>query len=309
MHLHPAAEPGEPFVAPDADQVAAERVQRDREAPAVAGPPVDVAAVADREVAGVGTRVYAPHRPGEGPGEGPGAIVYLHGGGWVFGSLETADATCRRLADRSGMVVVSVAYRLSPEATWPDSIDDGDRVLAAVARGSADAPELAGVDPARVVVCGDSAGGFLALVLAGRARDDGRPLAGQALVYPVVRRAALDHLDDAVGTVDGLCGEAMRWYWDQFLGDVDTSGAPAEVDPTRGSLAGLPPTLVLMAEHDVLRAEGEALAEDLQAAGVDVVATRWLGMPHGFFRQFATYPAAAAAVDQVAAWCREAAPA
>lgn len=200
------------------------------------------------------------------------------------------------------MVVVSVDYRVSPEATWPDAIDDGDAVLAALEVGEVVAD--VDVDPSRVVVAGDSAGGFLALVLACRARDAGRPLAGQALVYPVVRRAALDHLDDAVGTAEGLSAEAMRWYWDQFLGDADPSTAPAEVDPTTGDLTGLPPTLVLTAEHDVLRAEGEALADDLQAAGVEVVATRWLGLPHGFFRQFTSFPAAAAAVDHVATWCR-----
>ncbi len=299
MHLHPAAEPGEPFVPPTPDQVVVERAQRDREAPDAAGTPVDVAAVSDREVAGVATRHYVPHGVPAEPGEILGAIVYLHGGGWVFGSLDTADATCRRLADRSGMVVVSVDYRLAPEAAWPDAIDDGDAVLAALASGEGGFD----VDPARLVVAGDSAGGFLALVLARRARDAGRPLAGQALVYPVVRRAALDHLDDAVGTAEGLSAEAMRWYWDQFLGDADTAVAPAEVDPTTADLAGLPPTLVLTAEHDVLRAEGEALADDLQAVGVDVVASRWLGMPHGFFRLFTTFPAAAAAVDHVATWC------
>ncbi len=122
-----------------------------------------------------------------------------------------------------------------------------------------------------------------------------------------MRRAALDDREPGDGTDDGLSIAAMRWYWDQFLG---ASGIPADavgdVDPLVADLAGLPPTLVVTAEHDVLRPEGEAYAGALQAAGVDVVATCWQGMPHGFFRLFTTYPAAALAVDHVAAWCRHA---
>ncbi len=307
MRLHPNAPVGEPFIAPDGDQVVAERDQRERDAPAAAGEPVDVASVDDRRLGGTPVRAYVPY--GESPADGRGVVVYLHGGGWVFGSLGTADATCRRLADRSGCVVVSVDYRLSPEATWPAAIDDGEAVLVALREGR-DVADV-DVDVTRTIVAGDSAGAFLATVMARRARDDGRGVAGQALVYPVVRRAALEDRDPQDGTDDGLSTAAMRWYWAQFLGeDPDPSHANpqdpvGDLDPLAADLAGLPATLVLTAEHDVLRPEGEAYADALQAAGVDVVATCWQGMPHGFFRLFTTYPAAGAAVDHVASWCRD----
>lgn len=301
MRLHPHAPVGEPFAAPDGDQVTAEREQRERDAPVAAGTPVEVARVDDRRIGGVGCRAYVPH--GDAPLAGRGVVVYLHGGGWVFGSLGTADATCRRLAARSGCVVVSVDYRLSPAAVWPAAIDDGEAVLVALRHGR-DVADL-GVDATRIVVAGDSAGAFLATVLARHARDDGRGVAGQALVYPVVRQAALDDRDPHEGTDDGLSIAAMRWYWDQFLdAGVVPADAVADVDPLVADLAGLPSTLVVTAEHDVLRPEGEAYADALQDAGVDVVATCWQGMPHGFFRLFTTYPAAGLAVDHVAAWCR-----
>lgn len=300
MQLHPNAPVGEPFEPPTPTEITAEREQREREAAAVAGQPVPVADVQDRVLDGVPVRVYVPD--GTPSTTARGVLVYLHGGGWVFGSIETADGSCRRLADRSGCVVASVEYGLSPEVTWPVAIEDGEAVLTAIRAGGLDDVE---VEPSRVVVGGDSAGGFLAAVLARRARDDGRSLAGQVLVYPVVRRAALDDRDPSEGTVEGLSVAAMQWYWDQFLGDaMIADDARGDVDPMAAELAGLPPTLVLVAEHDILRHEGEGYAQALQAAGVEVLLTQWHGMPHGFFRLLTTYPAAAVAIDHVAAWCR-----
>lgn len=159
------------------------------------------------------------------------------------------------------------------------------------------------LDSPRVVVAGDSAGGFLATVLARRARDDGRPLAGQALVYPAIRRAALEGLDDAVGAALGLSVGLMRWHWGQLLDGADVTGAtPGDIDPLRADLVGLPPTLVLTAEHDILRAVGEAYADGLVAAGVEVTADRLLGPPHGFLRKLALIPHAGRTVDHVAVW-------
>jgi acetyl esterase len=302
MRLHPATEPEEPGGPPGPDEIARRRVDADREAiDVLTGAPVEVAHVEDRELAGVPVRVYVPAAA-----EQPlGAIVYLHGGGWVFGSLTTVDGVCRRLADRAGMAVLSVDYRLAPEHPWPAAVEDGEAVLAAVADGAAS--DL-GVDPARVVVAGDSAGGFLATVLARRARDAGRPVVGQALIYPVVRRAALADLADDVGAAAGLSAASMRWYWDRFLGDDGPSGQAAaptsELDPLAADLGGLPPALVLTAEHDVLRAEGEAYAEALADAGVEVMAVRLLGLPHGFLRRLTVFPQAGRTIDQIAAWAR-----
>ncbi|MBY5162481.1 alpha/beta hydrolase [Salsipaludibacter albus] len=301
MQLHPATEV-EPWAGPPGpDEVVRQRAQRDAEAAAVAGEPVDVAEVVARRIGGVDTRVYLPRR--DQSSASSGAVVWLHGGGWVFGSLETADGGCRRLARASGLVVVSVDYRLSPEHVWPAATDDGEAVLEALATGGDDVADLA-IDPDRIVVAGDSAGGFLAAVLARRARDAGRDLAGQALVYPVVQRAALDDLADEAGDPEGLSVAAMRWYWEAFLGagGPDPAGDP-DLDPLAADLVGLPPALVLTAEHDILRAEGEQYAQALQSAGVDVVSTCFQGVPHGFFRHLATLSAAAVAVDQVAAWC------
>lgn len=297
MELHPNAPLGEPFVAPTPDEIASQRVERHREAPALTGTPVSVADVQDLDVGGVPVRVYVPHSAPTGQ---RGVVVYLHGGGWVFGSVETADGSCRRLADASGCVVVSVDYALSPEATWPRAMDDARAVVDAVQGGALSGQSVVS---SRVVVAGDSAGGFLATVVARRARDDGRGLAGQALVYPVVRRAALAGRGLQAGTARGLSVGAMQWYWDQFLGGAPVAATDPDVDPMAADLAGLPPTLVLTAEHDILRPEGEAFAQALQDAGVDVVLTQWHGVPHGFFSRFTVYPAAAAAVDQVAAWC------
>jgi acetyl esterase len=240
--------------------------------------PLALPRVEDRTVPGpagdVPVRVYWPE--GEPPHP---ALVYFHGGGWVVGDLQSADPASRRFAQEAGVVVVSVDYRLAPEHPFPAPVDD---CYAALEWAAANAEEL-GVDPARVAVGGDSAGGNLAAAVAIRARDRGGPaLAYQLLVYPVTDHdfERPSYRENADGYLMSAAG--MRWFWDQYVDDVDARSHP-EASPVRGTCAGLPPAHVVTAELDPLRDEGEAFAERLREAGVAVTHTRYDGVVHGFF--------------------------
>jgi acetyl esterase len=265
------------------------------------GPPVPVAAVEDRAVPGpagdLGVRVYTPE------GEPPFPIVvWFHGGGWVVGTLDTFDPICRALAAAVPAVVVAADYRLAPEHRFPAAVED---CYAATLWASRNAAELGGAQH-RLAVAGDSAGGNLAAVVALGARDKGGPAIGfQLLVCPV--------LDAAMDTAsyrekaDGyhLTAAGMRWYWDHYLGGAD--GLRPDASPLRAaSFGGLPPALVVTAEHDVLRDEGEAYAARLRDAGVAAEVRRWPGMVHGFYRWRAVTPAADACLQEAAAALREA---
>ncbi|GAA3072152.1 alpha/beta hydrolase [Streptosporangium carneum] len=222
--------------------------------------------------AGVPVRVY---RPQEGGGPFP-VIVYFHGGGWVFGSVERNDALARDLAARNRAVVISVDYRLAPEHPFPAAADDARAVVEDVfAR-----PGEYGADPARIAVCGDSAGGNLAAVAAWRARDAGLRLAHQMLIYPVLD-VAMDtpsYRECAEGF--GLGADEMAWFAEQYGGDpADPALAPVRL----ASKAGLPPATVITAEYDPLRDEAETYAAQLARAGVPVELRRFDGAVHGFY--------------------------
>ena len=242
-----------------------------------------VARVEDRVIPGpagdLAVRIY--HPTGDG-GSRPG-VVYFHGGGWVICDLDSHDGGCRRLTNAVDAVVVSVDYRLAPEHPWPAAADDA---YAACQWVAAHAAEL-GIDPARLAVAGDSAGGNLSAVVAQMARDrEGPDLAFQLLVYPVIDVGTARHdypskRENAVGYF--LTSAQMEWYRDQYLGDA-AHGDEAYVSPIRAaSLGGLPPACVVTAEMDPLRDEGEAYAAALEAAGVPVTMYRAAGMFHGFF--------------------------
>jgi acetyl esterase len=271
------------------------------DAAALNGPPAPVAAVADRLVPGpageLPVRVYTP----EGSPPFP-IVVFFHGGGWVVGTLDTYDPLCRALAAVTPAVVVSVDYRLAPEHRWPAAVEDA---YAATEWASRNAAALGGAQH-RLAVAGDSAGGNLAAVVALGARDRGGPaIAFQLLVYPV--------LDVAGGTAswqeyaDGyhLTADGMRWYWDHYLGGAD--GAAPDASPLRAAfVGGLPPALVIGAEYDILRDEGEAYAARLAGAGVDATASRHAGVVHGFVRWRAVTGAAEDALQEAAAALRSA---
>ena len=263
---------------------------------------VDVEGVDDRSVSGphgdVPVRIYTP---AEAADAGRGVLLWIHGGGWVIGDIDTADPTARLLAQGSGCVVVSVDYRLSPEHRAPVALDDCWAVLGWVVDH---AGEL-GVDPTRIAVGGDSAGGNLSALLAIRARDAGGPaICFQLLVYPVtdLTRSHASYEENAEGYM--LTRDVMGWFIDHHLGDgidpKDPRVSPFHVD----SLEGLPKALVITAEYDPLRDEGEAYAARLGDAGVEVEAVRYDGQIHGFFAMATMVDDGRAAVDRAAAALR-----
>ena len=265
-----------------------------RNRPRVDGP--EVAKVEDRTVswrdAEVPVRIYTPAGTGPFP-----ILIWCHGGGMVVGDLETADATARHLTVETGCVTVSVDYRLAPETKFPGACDD---CYAAAVWASDNAASIQG-DASRMAVGGDSAGGNLAAVVAQMARDRANPdLAFQLLVYPMT---SLDfetssYVDNADGYL--LTRDSMKWYWDQYLGAPDDPNHPYAVPSRAGSFKNLPPALVITAEFDPLRDEGEAYAKSLEAAGVATTCTRYDGMIHGFFGMSGTIDKAGQAVSEAA---------
>jgi acetyl esterase len=244
-----------------------------------AGVQEPVAGVEDRRIPGpqgdIPVRIYHPGGPGPLP-----ALVYFHGGGWVLGSIATVDAICRALANRAGCAVVSVEYRLAPEHKFPAAAEDSY----AATRWVADNAAAIGVDATRLAVGGDSAGGNLGAVVALMARDRGGPgLALQLLVYPVTD-ADFDtqsYTDNATDYF--LTRDAMVWFWNHYAGDAADRTHPYAAPLRAANLQGLPPALVITAEYDPLRDEGEAYAARLRAVGVPTEVTRYPGMIHGFF--------------------------
>lgn len=257
-----------------------------------AGSGPDLADVDDRLVGGVPCRVYRPL-----PDEGLPTVLYIHGGGWVGGDLDTHDTACRMIAAQSGWTLVAVDYRRAPEHPFPAPVDDVESVAAGLRAG-----EVSGADGSRLALVGDSAGGHLAAVVARRARDRGLPAyLFQGLIYPVIdaQMASQSYAESAEGF--GLTAAGMAFYWSCFAPDGVDRTDP-DVSPARAAdLSGLPPAFVLTAEYDPLRDEGEAYAAALAEAGVSVVAVRVVGMIHSFFRLPASFDASRAAISQVAA--------
>jgi acetyl esterase len=263
------------------------------------GEPEPVCEVADLQIPGPGgqlpLRLYRPAHERPLP-----ALVYFFGGGWVLGTIDTADGVCRSLANSSGALVVVVGYRLAPEHPFPAAIDDCYATVRWVA-GHAD--EI-GADPARLAVGGDSAGGNLAAAVALRARPDGPALAGQLLVYPNTDQLADDPSMRAADDPFLFNRHSVQWYRQHYLTNPGDAAHPLASPLRAESLAGLPPALVITAEYDPLRDQGEAYARRLADEGVPVELSRYPGMAHGFFTMAGTVDASRAAIAQAASSLR-----
>ena len=244
------------------------------------GPPEEVARVRDHTVPVEGgeilVRVYYPRT-----GETLPGLLYFHGGGWVVGGVETHDSLCRALANAAECLVLSVDFRLSPEHKFPTPAEDCYAALTWAAQNSA----MLGLDPARMAVAGDSAGGGLAATMALMSRDRGGPkLKLQILIYPVTDLSSFDkptyqeYWDKLV-----LTGEGMEFFRDCYLKGPQDGLNPYASPLLAENLEGLPRALVITAEHDVLTSDGEMYAKRLEEAGVETEYALFPGVIHLFF--------------------------
>ncbi len=229
------------------------------------------------------------------------ALVYFFGGGWTLGQIDTCDGICRTLANAVGCVVIAVGYRLAPEHKFPVAVND---CYDAVTWIAGHAGEL-GVDPDRLAVGGDSAGGNLAAAVTLLAKQQGGPaLAAQLLVYPNTcfgadTESMADNDDPSM-----FNRRSVDWYWGHYLATPDDGRNPLASPLLAPDLSGLPPALVITAEYDPLRDEGEQYAHRLQAAGVPAELSRYEGMMHGFFLMYPTLDGGRRAVDHAVSFLR-----
>lgn len=241
-------------------------------------------------------RIYQPETPGP-----HGVVVNFHGGGWVFGDLDTSDNVCRALATDANCVVVSVGYRLAPEHPYPAAVEDAWAATLWVADNLDD---LGG--NGRIAVTGESAGGNLAAIVARKAAEQGAPaIALQLLMYPVTDF----DLDRSSYKENGegymLEREGMQWFWDHYC--PEAKRAEADASPLHASsLAGVAPAIVCTAEFDPLRDEGKAYADALAAAGVQTTYRQYDGLVHDFLAMAHLFPCSKAAMDDATQALREA---
>ncbi|TCO13156.1 acetyl esterase [Kribbella steppae] len=242
---------------------------------------------------GVPLRVYRPDQDGPLP-----TLIYFFGGGWTLGSIETADGISRTLANAVPCQVITVGYRLAPEHPFPAAVHDCHNATHWIA---AHAEELE-VDPTRLAVGGDSAGGNLAAATTLLARDNGPELVGQLLVYPNTLYGS-DTISMRAGDDPYLFNKtSVGWYWDHYLTDSADGLNPLASPLLAESHANLPPVLVITAEYDPLRDEGEYYAEKLHAADVPTTLSRYDGMVHGFFAMSGILDGGKKAMAEASTW-------
>lgn len=234
-------------------------------------------AVADRVIPGLAGPIRLRINTPDGAGPDAPGIVFFHGGGWVLGGFETHDPACRRLAAGTGAVVVSVEYRLAPEHRFPAAVEDAHAATAFVARHAAEF----GIDPDRLAVAGDSAGGTLAAVVAHLARDAGIGLAFQLLIYPATtgRTDTASYHERATGYL--LERAAMEWFYAQYASGAADHDNPLFAPLRHANLEGLAPAIVVTAGFDPLRDDGALYAEALEKSGVPVRHLAFPSLTHG----------------------------
>jgi len=244
-------------------------------------------------------RTYTPKKLRKTSGLAP-CLVFFHGGGWVIGNLDTHDVVCRKLAEEGELIVISVDYRLAPEHKFPAAVDDS---IIATKWIAANGAEL-GIDPSRLIVGGDSAGGNLAAVVSLTARDEGGPdIAGQLLIYPSTDMSRKHASHKEAETSILLTHSVIVWFLNHYLGDADI--ADWRASPARAkSLASLPPAYVLTVGGDPLRDEGDEYAARLKEAGVRVTYRHFAGQFHGFFTMGKLLNQANVAVGEIATWLK-----
>jgi acetyl esterase len=291
------------FPSPDfasmTDDDAAAYIAQSRVNTSVATPGEAVAKTADLRIGphDVPARVYIP----EGLPSPAGVALYLHGGGWATGSIEMNDALCRALANRARVVVVASTSRLAPEHPFPAAADDAYEALRWVAAHAGDY----GADPGRLAIVGSSAGGNLAASACLRARDENGPhVALQVLLYPVLDSGMTARSHKINGTGYFLTAAQMRFYWHKYVPDAEQRANPYASPMHADDVDGLPPTVVVTAEFDPLRDEGETFAHRLTAAHVPTKLYRANGQIHSFLSMLGVLPEADEFLDLVAAELR-----
>lgn len=252
----------------------------------------------DTAAGAVPARLYHPA-----PGTALPLLVFLHGGGWVFGTLDTHDPLARAIASAAEVAVLSLDYPRAPEHRHPVALDR----IAAALTAAAEQAETLGIDPTRIAVGGDSAGGNLSAALCLKLRDEGGPaIAHQLLFYPVIDNdfTRPSYVENGAGYF--LSSAMMQWFWAQYLGESNGDAGPLAAPIRAANLSGLPSATVITAEYDPLRDEGNAYAERLTAEGVEVTHSQIPGVIHGFASMLGMLPQADVAVGTAAKALRRA---
>ncbi len=264
----------------------------------IQGPPIEVGDVQDKNIPGpagdIPVRIYTPKGDEKFP-----VILYFHGGGFVIGKIETHDNLTRYLTNKASSIVVSVDYRLAPEHTFPAAVEDAYAALQWVSQNA----EMLGGDAAKIAVAGDSAGGNLAAVVTLMSRDKKGPLIRyQALIYPVTNLSVMN--TDSHQSFEKnffLTKELIQWFRTNYLPDQNDWTNPYASPLLAEDHSNLPPGILITAQFDPLRDEGETYGKKLKEAGVEIKITRYDGMLHGFVSNYAFLGQAFAALDEIAA--------
>lgn len=263
---------------------------------AVTGKPEPIHSVVNRFIPGptadLPIRIYRPNEDQNAP-----ALIFYHGGGWVMGFIDIYDAALHRLANQSGSVIIAVNYQKAPEHPFPIPFDDCYATLLWVKSHG----EELGIDPNRVGVGGDSAGGNLAAAVAIKARDEAIELRYQLLVYPCIARDFTTKSYSEFATDFGLSTQAMEWFWEHYLQGSQHDDNPYAVPMRAKSLAGVAPSLVITAQYDPLVSDSENYCAKLESDGSEVIYREFPGMIHGFFVNVAATPSSHLALDFAAA--------